>query len=35
MDVAEDATEKRKVLEVEKEVTEELQQKYKVRDSPY
>ncbi|KAM9474039.1 G patch domain-containing protein 8 isoform 2-T4 [Salvelinus alpinus] len=29
LDVAEDATEKRKVLEVEKEVTEELQQKYK------
>lgn len=31
MDYAEDATEKRRVLEVEKEDTEELRQKYKVR----
>lgn len=30
MDYAEDATEKRRVLEVEKEDTEELRQKYKV-----
>lgn len=30
MDYAEDATEKRRVLEVEKEETEELRQKYKV-----
>lgn len=31
LDYAEDATEKRRVLEVEKEDTEELRQKYKVR----
>lgn len=31
MDYAEDATEKRRVLEVEKEDTEELRQKYKVK----
>lgn len=30
MDYAEDATEKRRVLEVEKEDTEELRQRYKV-----
>lgn len=30
LDYAEDATEKRRVLEVEKEDTEELRQKYKV-----
>lgn len=31
LDYAEDATEKRRVLEVEKEDTEELRQKYKVK----
>lgn len=31
MDYAEDATEKRRVLEIEKEETEELRQKYKVK----
>lgn len=31
LDYAEDATEKRRVLEIEKEDTEELRQKYKVK----